>query len=86
MKLPVWYPSEEVDAQMAHVGWGIAFVLLVHVWGGGLLLGLLVVLAWATLKEFVFDIVIEQDSWASSAVDFAFYCVGAAMGMIGVLL
>ena len=83
---PIWYPSEEVDAQAAHAGWGMALFLMVCYWGWGLLGGAMVVVGWAAVKEFVFDIVIEKDTWDSSAVDFAFYLVGAVVGLMVVML
>lgn len=79
MKAPIWYPSDEVDAQMAHLGWG-AFISFAGstIWGPGV--GAAMLLAWATLKEFAFDIVIEEDTWLDSLFDWSMYLVGGAIG------
>ncbi len=79
MKLPQWMPSEEVDAQAAHVGWGAVFVLAAFALGCGWYT-LAIVPAWVVGKEFVFDLAIERDSVMGSAIDGAFYFVGAALG------
>lgn len=80
MKLPTWMPSEEVDAQAAHVGWGLAIVLWGGVWGLGPWWTAAALVAWIVGKEYGFDLAIERDSAASSTVDAAFYVVGGLIG------
>jgi hypothetical protein len=92
MSAPLWYPSANLDAQFAHVGWGALLVSAVALgwqaarrplgvapeWAGVVL-----TIFYAAVKEFVFDVVVEGDGFRNGAVDFAFYCVGiaAAMGL-----
>jgi hypothetical protein len=77
------YPSPDVAYQGVHalLGYGLvvtaAFKL--HHWA----YGLLAVLVFALVKEFIIDIFgKEHDSFMSSLKDFAFYMVGAAVGII----
>ena len=37
------------------------------------------VLCWAVPKEYGFDILVEEDTWTGSTIDFAFYVVGASV-------
>jgi hypothetical protein len=92
MSAPLWYPSANLDAQFAHVGWGALLVLAVALawqaakrplgfapeWAGALL-----TIVYAAVKEFAFDVIVEGDGFRNGAVDFAFYCVGitAAIGL-----
>jgi hypothetical protein len=92
MSAPLWYPSANLDAQFAHVGWGALLVSavalgwkaarkplgLAPVWVGAAL-----TILYATAKEFAFDVIVEGDGFRNGAVDFAFYCAGiaAAIGL-----
>lgn len=77
---PIWYPSDEVDAQMAHLGWGMAIILgSTFMWG--LVWALVALELWAAVKEFCFDILIEKDTWLSSLFDWSMYQVGGALGL-----
>jgi hypothetical protein len=90
MSAPLWYPSANLDAQFAHVGWGALLVSavaldwraarrplgLAPVWAG---VGL--TLVYAAAKEFAFDVLVEGDGLRNGAVDFSFYCVGIAVAI-----
>jgi hypothetical protein len=83
-QLPLWEPSCELDAQSAHMGWGAFLVLAVWSylgpwWAWGLLIG------WAGLKEYLFDLLIERDTVPSSSEDFFFYLVGGLLGTVVIL-
>jgi hypothetical protein len=87
MSAPLWYPSANLDAQFAHVGWGALLVSGVALaWRAskrplGLApewAGVLLTMAYAAAKEFAFDVLVEGDGFRNGAVDFAFYCVGVA--------
>ena len=54
------------------LGWPIGYIWLA-------------VFGWACFKEFVFDILIEQDSWSDSFEDFTWYMTGAAAGNLSLL-
>ncbi len=80
------YPSPEVAYQGVHalIGYGVvltaAFTL--HRW----IYGFLAVLAFSLVKEFIIDIFgKEHDSFISSLKDFAFYMLGALVGIVVVL-
>lgn len=74
-QLPSWL------ADQAHI-WFAAWVVLAatHLFGhepywiGGVVVA-------AMLKEFVFDIKVEKDSWTGSLIDFAGYCFGCAISV-----
>ena len=80
-----WYPTANVDAQAAHVGWGMAFMLAFHLYGFSLLGSFAFVTLWIGIKEWVFDILEEKDTLTGSAVDSAFYVIGALLGMAVIL-
>ena len=75
------YPSPNVAYQAVHalIGYGavVTAAFKLHHWSWGLL----AVLAFGLVKEFIIDIFgPEHDSFLSSLQDFTFYVVGAAMG------
>lgn len=77
------YPSPDVAYQGVHALIGYGAVLTAafrfHHWT----YGLLALLVFALVKEFVIDIFgKEHDSFMSSVKDFTFYMVGAAVGII----
>ncbi len=77
------YPSPEVAYQGVHalIGYGavLTATFLFHHW----VYGFLALLAFALVKEFIIDIFgKEHDSFMSSLKDFAFYMLGAAVGII----
>jgi hypothetical protein len=77
------YPSPAVAYQGVHalIGYGavVTAALTLHHW----LYGVLAVLVFALVKEFIVDIFgKEHDPFLSSLKDFTFYMVGAAIGLI----
>ncbi len=77
------YPSPEVAYQGVHalIGYGVVLTagFKLHHW----VYGLLAVLVFALVKEFIIDIFgTEHDSFRSSLKDFGFYMVGATVGII----
>lgn len=85
----LWYPSANLDAQLAHVGWGFLLVIVVRfAWRAATKLpaanpaplraAILLTLLYATAKEFAFDVLVERDGFRNGAVDFSFYCIGVA--------
>lgn len=90
MSAPLWYPSANLDAQFAHVGWGALLVTAVAlgwratkrplgiapVWAGTVL-----ALVYAAVKEFAFDVLVERDGFRNGAADFAFYAIGVAVAI-----
>jgi hypothetical protein len=84
-----WMPTADVDAQAAHWGWGIAIVMAFPacfpnaVWFHVPIIfyGLLTAEAFSLVKEFVWDILTEPDTWADSREDWFFYQCGIANAM-----
>jgi hypothetical protein len=77
------YPSPDTAYQGVHSLIGYAVVVTagfrLHHW----LHGFLAVLGFALVKEFVIDIFgKEHDSFPSSLKDFAFYMIGAVVGIV----
>jgi hypothetical protein len=77
------YPSPAVAYQGVHalIGYGVVLTSArtLHHWT----YGLIAVLLFALVKEFVIDIFgPEHDSFRSSVVDFVFYMLGAGVGSI----
>jgi hypothetical protein len=85
-----WMTNPQYLAQIGHTLGGALIITIAALFsivlGRGwwpILDTLFVGIAAAAFKEFVFDTSSwgEGDSWADSAMDFAFYMVGAAIGM-----
>ena len=77
------YPSPDFAYQGVHalIGYGtvLTAAFMFHHW----IYGLLVLLVFALIKEFIIDIFgKEHDSFLSSLKDFTFYMVGAGIGII----
>lgn len=92
MSAPLWYPSANLDAQFAHVGWGALLVSAVALaWRaakrplgiGPVWAGVALTLLYAAAKEFAFDVIVEGNGFHNGALDFAFYSLGivAAIGL-----
>jgi hypothetical protein len=90
MSAPLWYPSANLDAQFAHVGWGALLVSAVALgWRAAkrplaiapIWAGVALTLLYAAVKEFAFDVIVESDGFRNGAVDFAFYAVGVAVAI-----
>lgn len=82
MKLPTWTPSLNVCAQTCHVLAGLFIAAQSQAWGWPLWAPVAITAAWATVKEFGFDLIVEKDSLADSAEDAAFYMAGVATGVL----
>jgi hypothetical protein len=77
------YPSPEVAYQGVHALIGYAAVVTAAFKLHHSVYGFLAVLGFALVKEFIIDIFgKEHDSFLSSLKDFAFYMLGAAIGII----
>ncbi|HYL11925.1 MAG TPA: hypothetical protein VEV41_02765 [Terriglobales bacterium] len=81
------YPSPAVAYQAVHalIGYGavLTAAFAFHHWA----YGFLAVLVFALVKELLIDIFgKEHDSFLSSLEDFAFYMVGAGIGIIVAIL
>ncbi len=77
------YPSPELAYQGVHalIGYGAVLTgaVLFHRWS----YGLVTVLVFSFIKEFIIDIFgKEHDTFISSVKDFTFYVVGAAVGIV----
>jgi hypothetical protein len=87
MKTPLWYPSEDLDAQFAHALAGATSVFGTQVlWPGHWWVGLLSIFLFAALKEFVFDALVELQPFHANLRDFGFYMLGAAAAAIAVII
>ncbi len=80
MPLIEWQPSPELIAQLAHYGWGALIVMIFasfgHVWWG-----VLASVAWASVKEFVFDTYVERAPFKDNLQDFSFYMLGMSTAL-----
>ncbi len=85
-----WAPSVDQVTQLCHFALGLVFLFApAAVFGRTLWCaagGFFAALVFAALKEFVFDIRVEEDSWANSFEDFRFYALGAYTGLFVSLL
>ncbi len=84
-----WMPSANLDAQMAHLGWGAFIILAVSLAAArngplahGLLASSCLLAFWIVAKEFLFDLLVEGDSVLESTVDAVFYIVGGGLGFL----
>jgi len=75
-----WMPSNDLIAQLAHAGWGALIILTFHLFGH-MFWGALSVLAYATVKEFAFDKLVEQQSLSDNLHDWIYWMVGLASGV-----
>lgn len=71
---PIWTPSTNLIAQIAHFEAGMLGTILWPGWGAAIMF------CWALLKEFIWDTLIEDATFESNLTDFAFYCVGIVAG------
>jgi hypothetical protein len=70
-----------VTAQFAHFGWG-ALITLAFAYFNRPIPGVLAVLAWSTLKEFVVDKYLEKQPFLANLTDWAFYEFGSALALL----
>jgi hypothetical protein len=81
MKLP-WEPSYELIAQEARALLGLVGVLGTKAFSANIrtiIWGTVITLAFGFCKEFVFDHLVEQDSWREDAKDFLFISLGVIL-------
>ena len=83
MNIPHWTPSVASGWATCHfaIAWAIVMTAVVF----NIPFSFLLVIMWAVPKEFVFDIIIEQDTWTDSTVDFLWYIVGASFATMVLL-
>ncbi len=75
--MPLWYPTCNEGFQAAHFFAATTIGLLCRLLKYPAISCICLILAFALVKEFVFDILVEQDTWANSLEDFLYYLVGA---------
>lgn len=66
-------------AQLAHFGWGGLIIVNCWLWRGDFWIGFAVLAGWVAAKEFVFDLIVEDDGIVNGVIDGAFYFAGAIM-------
>lgn len=76
-----WMPSFNLVAQLAHFGWG-GFIVTSFALFGMEWFGFLGLFAFAALKEFVFDALIEEQSFQDNALDFGIYLTGGMAALL----
>jgi hypothetical protein len=87
MKKPLWFPSEELDAQFAHALAGTTAVFgMETLWPGHWWVGWTAICIFAALKEFIFDSLVEGQPFRANLHDFDFYMLGAGVASAAVLL
>ena len=79
-KLFNWEPSNNLDAQLSHVGWG-GFLCLFFSLIIGPLWAVPILLAIAAAKEFCFDSLVEHDTFKGNLLDFCMYATGIVVGL-----
>lgn len=79
MPIPEWYTSLPWVTQMAHLFSGWASVLTVDLFARRWWIPPTLLQAWAVPKEFIWDILVEQDTWASSGLDWSMYTFGGLL-------
>lgn len=81
---PLWYPSNDLVAQLAHFFAGLGAPLLaLTLWHASIapVVTFAAFVAYAALKEFVFDALVEKQPTSANARDFTFYALGLAVAM-----
>jgi hypothetical protein len=74
--------SRNTLAQLAHVGWG-ALIVVCFAYADHVFLGLIVEVAFAFIKEAVFDPLTEDKTTQGNGYeDFAFWLVGGIVGFV----
>lgn len=82
MVVQEWYTTLEFVTQSSHFFGGATLVLLPLVrglsgwWAYGILL------LWAIPKEYVWDLLVEQDTVVSSSLDFSMYLLGGVIALL----
>ena len=83
-----WMSSPQYLAQIGHLLGGASLILTAALFSAArctgwtpIMITLVVGIVLASLKEFVFDIIYEKDSWSDSLMDWTFYLLGGAVGV-----
>ena len=74
-------PSPNLIAQLAHFAWGALIVLLFAIFGREEL-GIVLMLSFATVKEFAWDRFIEKQPTINNLDDFIVYMAGVGAAII----
>ena len=80
-----WEPSYELIAQEAHVLLGFAGVLGTKAFSANIrtvIWGTVITLIFGFCKEFIFDHLVEEDSWKEDAKDFSFISLGVGLAWV----
>jgi hypothetical protein len=85
-EIAIWIPTLDDISQTAHIFIASTVVLASAHFAKRPWTGFWIAIAWAGVKEFIFDPIIEQDSWESCLWDFAFYCLGAAITILAIVI
>ncbi|HXM32259.1 MAG TPA: hypothetical protein VN921_01305 [Chthoniobacterales bacterium] len=82
-----WLPSPDLIAQFAHALAGATSVFgMEALWPGHGWIGLTAIFVFASLKEFIFDSVVEGQTFMENLRDFGFYMLGAGIATAAVLI
>lgn len=77
----LWFPSGNLIAGLSHFAWGalvvLAFALFGHLW-----IGLGAMAAFAAIKEFVFDALVEGQTTKDNLTDFVEYAGGFVLALV----
>lgn len=79
-------PSAEQIVQSLHVFVALTILFGLRLFRFRIRNCCLLALVFALVKEFVYDILVEADTWLGSLWDFAWYMVGIVLGMITMVL
>lgn len=82
MAVPEWYTSLGWVTQMAHLFSGWASVLTVDLWAKRWWVPALLLQLWAVPKEFLWDILVEEDTWSGSSLDWSMYTLGGLVASL----
>ena len=84
-----WYPSPELLAQEGHTLLGIACVSLpMALWGSimAMIVGTVIGISYMLIKEFTFDLWIENDSIEEGWKDIFWFTLGAGCSWASIFL
>lgn len=79
-----WVPSDTYDACTTHMGWGVAYVLAFPPDTYPYYLSVLVFLLYIGIKEYIYDIHEEHDSYSGSTLDAITYNIGYGIGILAI--
>jgi hypothetical protein len=78
LRIGDWMPSVAAGWATCHFAIAWAIVATTVAFRGWSWLGFVLVICWGLPKEFIWDILMEKDTWMGSCTDFFWYCVGGA--------